>query len=218
MAATKKKKPVTKEQLISAYMHQTLERDAYPSNEYSFCRVAEIPEEDFYTHFGSLETLKEAVWVAFLDQTLSLLEKDKGYQDYGTRERMLAFYYTFFEILTLNRSYALFVVRNGQKDLSEMRQLRGLRRGLRQYAETLPQEEADGQGKLSQARRQIFSEGVWVHWLFLLRFWSRDTSPAQEKTDMAIEKSVNTLFDLLDFSPIESVVDLGKFLVKERFA
>ena len=217
MAAAKKKEPVSKEQLITAYMHQTLEHDAYPSNEYSFCRIAEVPEDDFYAHFGSLETLKEAVWVAFLDQTLALLEKDKGYQGYGTREKMLAFYYTFFEVLTLNRSYALFVLRHGRKDLAEMRQLSGLRRGLRQFAAGLAQGE-DEEGTISQARNHVFSEGVWAHWLFLLRFWSRDTSAAQEKTDMAIEKSVNTLFDLLDFSPIERIVDFGKFLVKERFA
>ena len=33
---------------------------------------------------------------------------------------------------------------------------------------------------------------------------------------MAIEKSVNTIFDVFDNTPLEKVVDLGKFLYKEQ--
>ena len=45
-----------------------------------------------------------------------------------------------------------------------------------------------------------------------------DSSPRFEKTDMAIEKSVNTIFDLFDNTPLDSIVDFGKFLYKETFA
>jgi hypothetical protein len=44
-----------------------------------------------------------------------------------------------------------------------------------------------------------------------------DSSPDFEKTDMAIEKSVRTVFDLFDSSPVDSVIDFGKFLWKEKF-
>ena len=37
-----------------------------------------------------------------------------------------------------------------------------------------------------------------------------------EKTDILIEKSVNTVVDLLDTKPLESLLDLGKFLWKEK--
>jgi hypothetical protein len=43
-----------------------------------------------------------------------------------------------------------------------------------------------------------------------------DDSPGFEKTDMAIEKSVRTVFDLFDNTPIDSIVDFGKFLWKEK--
>ena len=45
-----------------------------------------------------------------------------------------------------------------------------------------------------------------------------DDSPAFEKTDAAIEKSVNTAFDVFDNTPLESIIDLGKFLWKEQMA
>jgi hypothetical protein len=44
-----------------------------------------------------------------------------------------------------------------------------------------------------------------------------DHSPGFEKTDMAIEKSVRTVFDLFDNTPFDSVIDFGKFLWKEKF-
>ena len=45
-----------------------------------------------------------------------------------------------------------------------------------------------------------------------------DNSPQFEKTDVAIEKSVNTIFDVFDNTPLERVLDFGKFLFKEKMA
>ncbi len=44
-----------------------------------------------------------------------------------------------------------------------------------------------------------------------------DSSPSFEKTDMAIEKSVQTVFELFDNTPLDSVIDFGKFLWNEKF-
>jgi hypothetical protein len=49
-----------------------------------------------------------------------------------------------------------------------------------------------------------------------IKFWLDDSSAAFEKTDLYIEKSVNASFDLLNTIPLESVLDFGKFLVKEK--
>jgi hypothetical protein len=53
--------------------------------------------------------------------------------------------------------------------------------------------------------------------LVLLKFWIEDQSPKFEKTDIAIEKSVQAVFDLLQSNPLEKWIDLGKFMVKEGF-
>ena len=63
----------------------------------------------------------------------------------------------------------------------------------------------------------IFSEGAWMQLLFLLKYWMDDNSPKFERTDVAIEKSVNVIFDVFDSTPLESLLDFGKFLFKERF-
>jgi hypothetical protein len=52
--------------------------------------------------------------------------------------------------------------------------------------------------------------------LITIKFWLDDTSAAFEKTDIFIEKAVNTSFDLVNIKPLESLIDLGKFLFKEK--
>ena len=53
---------------------------------------------------------------------------------------------------------------------------------------------------------------------FLINFWINDSSADFEKTDQAIEKSVQTAFDVFDNTPLSTLVDFGKFLWKEKFA
>lgn len=57
-----------------------------------------------------------------------------------------------------------------------------------------------------------------MQFLFLLKFWIDDQSPAFEKTDVAIEKSVTVIFDVFETTPLDSILDFGKFLVQDKFA
>jgi len=63
---------------------------------------------------------------------------------------------------------------------------------------------------------QRYPDLFWAKTLFILDFWVNDSSKAFEKTDTMIEKSVNTAFDLLGRSPLDSLFDLGKFLFQNR--
>ncbi|MNE93588.1 hypothetical protein D3C87_1812930 [compost metagenome] len=49
-----------------------------------------------------------------------------------------------------------------------------------------------------------------------LKFWLEDASPAFEKTDIFIEKSVKATFELMNITPIDSLIDFGKFIFKEK--
>jgi hypothetical protein len=59
-------------------------------------------------------------------------------------------------------------------------------------------------------------ESLWVQLILCFKFWMDDNSPGLEKTDIFIEKSINTGFDLLNVQPLKSVIDLGKFLYHEK--
>jgi len=51
---------------------------------------------------------------------------------------------------------------------------------------------------------------------FLLVFWKEDESPGFEKTDAAVEKSVNLAFDLIGKGAVDSFIDFAKFLYQSK--
>jgi len=68
------------------------------------------------------------------------------------------------------------------------------------------------------ADRKLFAnrykDALWIQFGFVLNFWVNDESKGFEKTDEAIEKGVNVTFDLFQRSPVDNLLDYGKFLVK----
>lgn len=208
-----------KDRLISLYMDYVLEHETYPKTVYKFCKENDLKEEEFYRFFGSFEGLQKGIWERFYEHAVEVIKKSNEYPSFSDREKMLTFYYTFFEILTANRSYVLFALRSHSNSLKNLEQLKTLRKRVRGFAKDLIKEEnEEKQGKLLKNSETVFSEGAWWQLMFLLKFWMDDNSPQFESTDVAIEKSVNTVFDLFDTTPLERVLDLGKFLWKEKMA
>jgi len=78
------------------------------------------------------------------------------------------------------------------------------------------------EGKETQeiANRPIISdrydEALWLQVLFVFNYWLSDQTPGFEKTDAAIEKSVNLAFDLMGKSALDSFLDLLSFSIKQN--
>lgn len=214
-----KAKKVTKDSIISMFMDYVLEHEQFPKTVYKFCKENAIKESDFYLYFGSIETLKKGIWNVFYENTVNVIHKNVEYNGFTNRDKMLTFFYTFFEVLTLNRSYVLFVMEYSNSPLKNLEQLKGLRKNVKDFAKGLISDGNQEKNlKITKHNPQLFSEGAWLQTLFLLNFWKSDESASFEKTDVAIEKSVNTIFDVFDNTPLENILDFGKFLYKEKFA
>jgi hypothetical protein len=213
------KKKLDKDRLITLYMDYVLEEEKTPGTVYKFCKENKIKEQEFYQFFGSFEGLEKGIWERFYEHVLNVIGKSAEYESFSTREKMLTFYYTFFEILTANRSYVLFALHKGSMPLQNLEQLKGLRKRVKSFAADLVREGNEGKSvKILKQSETVFSEAAWIQLLFLLKFWKDDNSAGFESTDVAIEKSVNTIFDVFDNTPLERVVDFGKFLWKEKMA
>lgn len=217
------KKPMDMNELRTAILKQytdhVLEHESYPKSVFKFCKTAKIEEKDFYSVYASLDAIRESIWAVFFTNTIAVLEKDKSFNKGGRKDKLLSFYFTFFEVLLLNRSYVLFALHNEKKSLQDLVYLKGLRTHFKAFATDLIEEgNAEKDSRWRQHPPQLFSEAAWVQLLFLLKFWIEDRSENFEKTDAAIEKSVKTAFDVFDNTPLDSILDLGKFLWKEKFA
>jgi hypothetical protein len=148
---------------------------------------------------------------------MSLLEKSEDFESYDARTKLLSFYFTYFEMLTANRSFTVALLKEDKNKLKSLSKLTELRKHFKQFFDTLEIEKIDlKQDKLVEIQEKTMSEMAWFQFLFTLKFWIEDTSLSFEKTDIFIEKSVNTSFDLMDIAPLKSLIDFGKFMWQEK--
>lgn len=216
--ATAKKKAVTASVIITAYMDHVLEHGEEPKTIYKFCKDLKIDESEFYQFFGSFDNLKSGIWNAFHINTISVLHGDSDFENYANKDKMLSYFFTMFEMLTANRSYVLFSLEKHKNMIQNLSQLKELRGHMTSFASDLIEAGNDDKNyKITKNPVRLFSEGAWVQFLFLLKYWMNDNSPGFEKTDVAIEKSVKAIFDIFETTPLESIIDFGKFLFKENF-
>ena len=215
--ATSKKKLIDEDQIIALYMDYMLKTEHGSPNVYRFCKENEIEESDFYSFFGSFDSIKQIIWLKFFENATSNIEKEEAYITYSDKNKLLTLFFTMFEILTLNRSYVTFTLKENHQGLKNLKDLKQFRRRFKNFIEEIIDDnEANQIAQINKITKPLFAEGAWIQFLLLLKFWLEDGSKGFEKTDIAIEKSVNTVVDLLNTRPLENLIDLGKFLWKER--
>lgn len=213
-----KKKNITESDIISFYMDYVLEHNENPKSVYAFAKANNFEESIFYNFFGNFEAIEAHVFKAFFDNTLAVLHKSEDYLNFDARNKLLSFYFTFFENLTANRSYVVYALNQHKNQLKNLKVLTGLKKSFANYISSLDIETLDlKKEELEKIQKRALEESAWVQLLLTLKFWIDDTSAGFEKTDIFIEKSVNSSFDVLDIAPIKSVIDFGKFLFKEKF-
>src|SRR5690606_10931651 len=99
----------------------------------------DITEEQFYEFFGSFSGLQKEIWNLFYENTISLIDNTPEFESFTNREKLLTFFFTFFELLTANRSYILFALPANEK-MKNLEQLKGLRRRIKGCAGDLVRE------------------------------------------------------------------------------
>jgi hypothetical protein len=133
------------------------------------------------------------------------------------KSKMLSFYFTFFELLSSNRSYVVLVLKENKNQLKNLMQVTVLRVGFRNYISDIITDEVRTQNeKFQNFQEKAIQETAWIQFLLTMKFWLDDESAAFEKTDIYIEKSVKATFELMKIAPLDSLIDFGKFIFKEK--
>ena len=212
-----KKKEITKQDIVGFYIDYFLENNKQPESVYKFAKNYGFEEPLFYATFSSFEQIEKTYFSSLFEQTISLLDKSEDFAGYDARTKLLSFYFTYFEMLTANRSFVVALLKEDKNKLKSLSKLSELRKSFKQFYDTLDIEKIDlKQEKLIEIQEKTMNEMAWFQFLFTLKFWIEDTSISFEKTDIFIEKSVNTSFDLMDTTPFKSLIDFGKFMWHER--
>ncbi len=213
----KKKHKITSEKIIELYMNDVLLLSEPHSSVYAFAKRHDFEESEFYQHFSSFENIEKFIFASFCDQAIILLEQSKEYIDFNEKQKLLSFYYTFFEILSANRSYVVTFLQKHRSKLKSLKSLSRLKESYLSFVDGLDLEKIDfKKERFNSIQDKGFKEAAWVQLLVVLEFWLNDESKGFEKTDIFIEKSIRATFDLISIAPIKSVVDLVKFVWKEK--
>jgi len=198
-------------------MHDSLEHNKKPESVYLFCKRHGIAEKEFYQFFSSIEGIEKRVFVSFHKLAVELMNQSGDMPSLGFRDKLLTYYFTYFEILTANRSYVVFDLKNDKDRLNNVMKLRDFRREFKSFVAEISEGYLKSRSeRIRKAQQNALEEGAWIQFMVTLRFWLEDESIGFEKTDLFIEKSIRATFDLIDITPLESVIDFGKFLIKEK--
>lgn len=212
-----KKTIITADSILNFYMNSVLEHSKQPSSVYAFAKENNFEEAQFYTFYANFEAIEKSIFKVFFENTLHALNKSADYETYDARAKLLSFYFTFFENLTANRSYVVYALNKHKNSLKNLVALQELKSAFTLYIDSLEIETMEiPQEKIAKMQEMGMKESRWIQFLMTLKFWLDDSSAGFEKTDIFIEKSVNTSFDLLDIKPLKSAIDFGKFLLKEK--
>jgi hypothetical protein len=199
----------------TAYMDYVLTEGHEPESVYKFAKKNKMTEAEFYNFFGTFEGLEQNIWAGFAEQTIAEIKTQEVWAQYSSREKALSFFYSFFELLKSNRSFAIYSFKKAPRGLSTPRVFENMKTIFENFAEHILNEGIET-AELSDRKffAKKYKDALWLQVGFVLNFWVNDSSAGFEKTDEAIEKGVNVTFDLFQRSPIDNLFEYGKFLAK----
>ncbi len=213
-----KYKQKSREEILDLYMDYAVQNGLEISIQ-QLCHDEKIDEVNFAEYFETIDQLEKAVWQGLIAASILTVQSDPLFSNYDNRDKLLSFYYTFFENCALNDQYLLLSLNNGHK-IRILSVLKELKTEYHDFIKEIQPVEVLNLGRFDNAVGRISSslvaEGFYGQLLFLLDFWSKDSSESYEKTDVAIEKAVKATMDLIDTTPLKSVLDFGKFIWQER--
>jgi len=215
----KKGKKPDKQAIVSKYVDHLLSEGERPANVYNFAKKLGMDEQEFYENFASFESIEQSIFTNLFQSTLDLLEKTEEYNQYDAKTKLVSLYFTFFEQLTANRSLILTLLGKQRNQLEKLKILSGFRTLFLEYIKGLELETLEiPVNKLEKLKNKSIAEASWMQMLLVLKFWMEDNSPAFEKTDLFIEKSINAGFDVIRLFDQQNIIDLGKFIWKEKLS
>jgi len=205
----------TIESIQSAYIDYVLTEGHEPKSVYLFAKNNEMTEEEFYRFFGSFEAIEQSIWSDLARKTVTETKGQEVWAQYSAREKALSFFYSFFELLKGSRSFAIYSLKKHPRGFSLPRILENTKVIFESFADEILRDGLET-GELTDRKffTKKYKDALWMQFGFVLKFWINDNSTGFEKTDEAIEKGINVTFDLFQRSPIDNLIDYGKFLAK----
>ncbi|MGF1452427.1 MAG: hypothetical protein ACFB21_10185 [Opitutales bacterium] len=208
--------PSGADRILDAFWEYRLEHGCPPASAYVLCKQLGLSEREFYQHFASLDAIESVTWERLITATEATLRADADYAGYPARQKLLAFFYTYFEHALGQRSRLLAAFPRFKPGPVPC-PLDRARKAFVAWAETVvdeaiaSQEFADRK-QLSERYPDLLFGLFW----YVADFNLRDRSDGFQDSDAMVEKSVNTFCDGAGNQFLDSAFDLAKFVLGRR--
>lgn len=205
------------ESIVKQYIEFELLEGREPNSVFEFCKHFNLKEATFYKYFNSLKHIRRRILKDFAASTLEILDNDKNYVSFSANEKALALFFTLFETFLDNRSYLV-------SKYDKIKDLKGMVGDWDSFF-THFEERMDQIVNEAKQNQEIkdrpyisnyYGKSFKLVLLYNFRVWINDESEKFETTDAAIEKSINLAFEFLGKSPLDSLIDFGKFAIKTK--
>lgn len=207
----------TEVKIVKAYLAFTEENNREPRNKQEFFNQSGYTTETFEEGFDSFTALREYIWNTLYDETLERLTGEEVFQEYPVREKLLAFYFTWFEVLKDYQPFARLSVQRMARYGYVVDYFTAFRPQFNHFVgQLLEQGQETGEVAERPFGDKVVKDGLWKQLQWINSFWANDKSEDNAQTDAAVEKSVNLAMDLLGNTPVDSALDLGKFIFDTR--
>jgi len=194
--------------IIEAYREMLIAGET-EINTYTISRKAEITEKEFFEHFTSAEDVGRKVWTNIGDSVIEALSGSELYNSYPPRQKILSYYFTFFEIALNERTFI-------ERTAESSKYTRAYKDSFKTFIGDIVQEGIameDIKERLSLSN--YYPEVLWDLHMKLIRFWMNDQSDKFVETEKAVEMFSRVPLELMGPNLLDSVFDTLKFQVSQ---
>lgn len=174
-------------------------------NSYTISKRLEISEKDFFEHFSSAEDVGRKIWGNMAEEVIEKLNGSEEFGQYSAREKILAYYFTFFEVAVEHRSFI-------EKTACKTSLMRSYRDNFKEFIGDIVQEGVAMDEIVERlSLSNYYPDMLWALHLRLLHYWLNDASEHFVDTERAIEIYTKVPLQLMGHNLFDSVFETAKF-------
>ena len=204
-----------KKEICALYYDYVVEHKKHPKSLKKFLVIIDLSKDDFLVKFQNLKEVEQAVWKRALKDMLKVLKSSEEFARYSSRDRGLAFMYSWFELMSENREF-FSMSRCFKSDCpSSGTELSGFKKEVKKFIAELiklglKRSEFQNRGIQSKMMEQYF----WSLFHLNLKSWKQGSKKTCKKQDIwmdaMVEKSMVFFFDSLAPNLLDTFLDMLK--------
>jgi hypothetical protein len=195
------------EKIIEAYKEMVIKGDS-EINPFTLSQKVGLGEKDFFQYFSSVDDIGRKIWVNLCDAVMLELNQSELYSSYPSRQKILSYFFTFFEIARTERTFITRTVHND-------RLVRAYAKKFKEVALDIIQEGIATEDIQERFYSSYYPDIVWNLHFSLLRYWVNDDSENFVETEKAIEIYSKVPLEIMGPNIFDSIFDSIKFSIKQ---